>query len=72
MKVVAEVLLYPESEAECRILKSKVVRFVNNYKVRALRHIRIDTSRFAEVDYQGRKYYVPLTYEISKIIQEVK
>lgn len=72
MKIVAGVLLYPESEVECRMLKSKVVRFVDNYDVKTLRHIRVGASRFAEVEYQGQKYYVPLTYEIRKVIQEVK
>lgn len=71
MKVVAEVLLYPESEAECTMLKSKVRRFVNRYEVKTLRHIKVGTEKFAEVDYNNRIYYVPLTYEISKIIKEM-
>lgn len=68
MKVVAGVLLYPESEDECKMLKSKVRRFVNSYEVRAIRHIRVGVEKFAEVEYNKQIYYVPLNYEISKII----
>lgn len=68
MKVVAGVLLYPETEADCIMLKDKIIRFVDQDEVRALRHIRVGVGRFAEVLYQGQKYYVPLTYDIKKII----